>query len=285
MTPFTLHSRAIATIRHLLSTYLTRDEMKQFLLEAGASSDRILRINTSGNMRSRTYMSKSDILNAGYDTIPEDFDKAEADGILCELVRLILTRKQVSEADQQQLDRALSASGVTLHDILQPGPAQDVLRGTAEDLTAAGLKEAHDLLKKALLRLGPDPDGAVTAAVSAAESVCREALTRLSIALPAKKQLPDYLVALCKQTNIQDLAALGGEDSKKVFGSLRGLAQNTYQAAHQWGDRHAHGDKARDIPPFAVDLMVVSSAAVGSIVAGALGRGELQARNTQGGGA
>ena len=62
--------------------------------------------------------------------------------------------------------------------------------------------------------------------------------------IPAKKQLPDYLVALCEQTNIEALTRIGGDDVKKVFGSLRGLAQNIYQAAHQLGDRHAHGDEA-----------------------------------------
>jgi len=104
----------------------------------------------------------------------------------------------------------------------------------------------------------------------------------LNIALPGKKQLPDYLVALCKQTNIQDLAALGGEDSKKVFGSLRGLAQNTYQAAHQWGDRHAHGDNASSPPPLVVEMLVTSACAITTVLAGALRRDELEQENRTG---
>jgi hypothetical protein len=276
MTPFTLHSKAIATIRYLLSTYLTRDEMKQFLLEAGASSDRILRIDASGNMRSPTYTSKSGILNTGYDTIFDDFDKAEAVGILCELARLIFSRKRVSEGDRRVLEAALSASGVNLTEIIESSAGQDVVHLAVDSLDTANLKEARDLLKKALLRMDTDPSGAITAAVSAAESVCREALTRLNIALPAKKQLPDYLAALCKQTNIEDLAALGGEDARKVFGSLRGLAQNTYQAAHQVGDRHAHGDTAASPSAVVVEMLVTSACAITVVLAGALRREELK---------
>lgn len=59
---------------------------------------------------------------------------------------------------------------------------------------------------------------------------------------------------------------------------------DTYQAAHELSDRHAHGDQRVEIPTLLVDMMVVSSAAIASVVAGALGRGELHATTAQEGG-
>ena len=94
------------------------------------------------------------------------------------------------------------------------------------------------------LRHEPHPP-AITACTTACESVCRIALDRLSLPLPKDKQLPDYLKALCDQTNIRALAGVGGaKGTKRVFGNLQGLAQNSYLAAHQLGDRHAGGDSA-----------------------------------------
>ena len=72
---------------------------------------------------------------------------------------------------------------------------------------------------------------------------------------------------------------MSGEDTKKVFTSLRGLAQNAYQAAHQLGDRHAHGDNALEPSPFAADLLVSSWAALTTLIAGVLARNELKPTN------
>jgi len=281
-TSATLNSKAIAAIRRLVDTYSSRDELKQFLLDAGANANRVLAIQVTGSMKSPCYKSKSTIMNEGFDTIYQDFDKAEADGILLELVRVVFSRKAVQDDDRASLEQALQESGVALSEILEAGGAHDYVRSAETTMESANLQEARELLGKAVLRMSTDPPGAITAAVSAAESVCREALSRLGIAEPNTKQLPNYLVELRRQTNLEDLATVAniGDRAIKAFSSL---AENAYQAAHETGDRHAHGDRATATPPLVADMLITSACSVAVVLAGALRRNEIALRNPTGG--
>ncbi len=276
-----LDSKAIGAIRRLVDTYTSRDELKQFLLDAGANSDRILSIHVSGNMKSPSYKSKSTILNEGFDTIPADFEKQDSDGVMLELVRIVFSRKRVSEDDRANLERILSANGVVLNEVLESGSTHDILHHTMDSSDTANLREASELLKKALLRTATDPTGAITAAVSAAESVCREALSRLGIPESGSKQLPRYLVELRRLTNIEELARIPNVEDR-VIKALSSLAENSYQAAHETGDRHAHGDTA--VPPSSliVDMLVTSACAITAVITGALRRNELRVKSQSG---
>ena len=69
---------------------------------------------------------------------------------------------------------------------------------------------------------------------------------------------------------------VSGEDTRKVFGALRGLAQHSFRAAHQLGDRHAQGDGASISTAIGADLVIVSCAALTTVIAGAIARDELQ---------
>jgi hypothetical protein len=283
MSSVELNSKAIGAIRRLVDTYTSRDELKQFLLDAGAKSDRILNIHVSSNMKSPTYKSKSTILNEGFDTIPKDFDKQEADGVMLELVRIVFSRKQVLEEQRASLEHALTVNGMALNEILESTAGQDIVRFAIDSSDAANLKEAHGLLTKALLRTTTDPSGAITAAVAAAESVCREALSRLGIPEPSSKQLPKYLVELRRNTNIEELARVTNVDDRAIK-ALSSLAENSYQAAHETGDRHAHGDTAALPSSLIVDMLVTSACAITVVLAGALRRNELMVKSESGAG-
>lgn len=276
-TQITLNSKTIVGIIRRLLAKCRRDEIKQLLLEAGANSERVLGIPVSGNINAPDYKSKSDILNEGFDTIYQDFDQPEADGILLELVRLLFDRNLVRGDDVRELENALSASGVALQEVLEAGDEAQVVRAAIDSTESANLKEASDLLKKALLRLSTDPAGAITAAVSAAESVCREALSRLGIPEPGAKQLPDYLGALREHSNLSDLASVADKGDRAIK-ALASLAHNSYEAAHEAGDRHAHGDDAGPPPPIVTDMLVASACAITVVLAGALRRGELKVK-------
>jgi hypothetical protein len=281
MTSVELNSKAIGAIRRLVDTYTSRDELKQFLLDAGANSDRILSIHVSGNMKSSTYKSKSTILNEGFDTIPADFKKQESDGVMLELVRIVFSRKQVSENDRANLEGILSANGLVLSEILGSGLGQDLLHHAVDSSEAASFRETSELLKKALLRTTTDPTGAITAAVSAAESVCREALSRLGLPEPSSKQLPKFLVELRRNTNIEELARIPNVEDR-VITALSSLAENSYRAAHETGDRHAHGDTAVPPSPLIVDMVVTSACAITVVLTGALRRNELRVKRQSG---
>ena len=88
----------------------------------------------------------------------------------------------------------------------------------------------------------------------------------------APRRIPDYPDSLCDHTNIMDLARVDGEQTRKIFGSLRGLARHSYQAAHELGDRHAQGDRASEPTAIAADLAVVSCAALTTVIVGAIAR-------------
>lgn len=281
MTSVELNSKAIGAIRRLVDSYTSRDELKQFLLDAGANSDRILSIHVLGNMKSPTYKSKSTILNEGFDTIPADFEKQESDGVMLELVRIVFSRKQVLEGDRANLEGILSANGLALSEIIGSGLVQELLRNAVDSSDAASFRETSELLKKALLRTTTDPTGAVTVAVSAAESVCREALSRLGISEPSSKQLPKFLVELRRNTNIEELTRIPNVEDR-VIKALSSLVENSYQAAHETGDRHAHGDRAEPPSPLIVDMLVTSACAIIVVLTGALRRNELRVKSETG---
>lgn len=281
MIPIKLNSKAIGAIRDLAKKELNRAELKQFLFVAGANSDRISAIDVVGETKSPAYKSMTTIMNDGFDTLPQDFSKEEADGIRIELLRLIFSRKQVSEKDRADIAKAFSTCDVALDEILEPNATLNIVQTSMECSESAALKEAHDLLKEALLRITTDPRGAITAAVTAAVSVCREALSRLGIPEPSKRQLPKYLVELRRNTNIEELAQVPNVEGR-VIKALSSLAENSYQAAHETGDRHAHGDSAGPPTPLIVDLLVTSACAISVVLAGALRRDELKLKSRSG---
>jgi hypothetical protein len=109
------------------------------------------------------------------------------------------------------------------------------------------------------------------------ESVCREILSRLGIPEPGSKQLPKYLVELQRKTNLEKLIGTV-KNGERLLKALSSLAENSYQVAHEAGDRHAHGDGRQQPPEFIADMLVASSCALTIVLVGALSRNELKAK-------
>ena len=289
MTNVNLKAPTIGAIREFVDSQTSRDKLKELALEAGANADRIMKIMVLGNMKSADYKSKTTLMNEIFDTAYEDFEKPEADGIYLRMIGLLLGPEQgpvepfsdspqaeVSPETLEKLERGLAKSGLSIAQITDTTVAGAVLDAALERTQNSDMQEATDLIMKALRRLSTDKPGAITACTTACESVCRLALERLRLPLPKRKKLPDYLKTLCEQTNIKALACFGGEGTRRVFGNLQGLAQNSYRAAHELGDRHAGGDSASEPSAFAADLLVTSCAALTSIIAGAVARNEIE---------
>lgn len=70
-------------------------------------------------MQSKDYLSKSAILNKGFDTIYDDFEKTAADNVLIELVRILFDRKTIGEQERLNIEQSLESSGITLQNILE----------------------------------------------------------------------------------------------------------------------------------------------------------------------
>ena len=234
-------------------------------------------IKVSNNMRATGYKSKTELMCEMFDTVYEDFEKTEADGILIRMAAKLLREREsfLSSEILHALEQGLAQSGLSLAQVAGTSTTADLLEYASDQSMSSELKDASDLLNKGLRRLPTDKPGAITACTSACESICRIALERLGLPLPAKKQLPDYLDALCEHTNIESLARVNGDYTRKIFGSLRGLARHSFDTAHELGDRHGHGDDAQTPTDFGANLAIVSCAALATIIAGALARDEL----------
>ena len=200
---FDLASSTIAAIREFIDRQTSRSDLKGLALKAGARTDRVMRIKISGNMRDPGYRSKATLMGEIIDTVYEDFEKPEADGILLRMIDSLVgaTGSLIPNDELDKLERALANSSLSLAQVTGSTTAVALLETSAEQTRTSDLNEATDLLRKGLLRLSTDKSGAITACTSACESVCRIALERLDLPLPARKQLPDYLDALCDRTN------------------------------------------------------------------------------------
>lgn len=272
-----LTSSTIGAIRDFIDSQTSRGELKGLALHAGAKADRIMKIKVSSNMHDANYKSKTELMCEMIDTIYEDFEKPEADGIFIRMAGILLReRESIASPDTlQTLEQELAQSGLSLAQVTGTSTTADFLEYTIEQALSSDLTEASDLLNKGLRRLPTDKSGAITACTSACESICRIALEHLELPLPAKKQLPEYFDALCEQTNIMSLARISSDHTAKVFGSLRGLTRHSYGAAHELGDRHGHGNNAQTLTNFGADLSIISCAALATIIAGAIARDEL----------
>ena len=289
MTNFNLKSPTIGAIREFVGSQTLRGDLKELALKAGADAARIMTIKISGNIRKEDYKSKKTLMDEMFDTVYEDFEKPEADGICLRMIGLLLGPEQgpvapfsvspqaeVSQESLEKLERGLAKSGLSIAQITDTTVAGAVLDAALEQTQDSDMQEATDLIMKALRRLPTDKPGAITACTTACESVCRIALERLRLPLPKSKQLPDYLKTLCRQSNIRALAGFGGEGTRRVFGNLQGLAQNSYRAAHELGDRHAGGNSASEPSAFAASLLVTSCATLTIIIAGAIAHNEIE---------
>jgi hypothetical protein len=107
-----LSSASIASIRSLLYS-LSRGDIKQVLLEAGAKAERILPVLIINDIRSSKYLTKDTIISLLFDSIYADFEKDEADKVLLNLVH-ILRNKGIDISD---IRNKLKIDGINLNDI------------------------------------------------------------------------------------------------------------------------------------------------------------------------
>jgi hypothetical protein len=93
-----LSAASISSVRKLLYSQ-SRGQIKQVLLEAGVSPEKILPIQVTNDMRSSKYLSKEEIIQKMFDPIYGDNEKAAADEILIKLVQVLREKGvDVSEA-------------------------------------------------------------------------------------------------------------------------------------------------------------------------------------------
>ena len=117
---FNLASSTIGAIREFIDSQTSRGDLKSLALKAGASSERVMRIKISGNMKDPNYRSKTQLMGEIVDTVYEDFEKPEADGIFLRMTdHLLRAREEWRPAEEiENLERGLAASNLTIAQIM-----------------------------------------------------------------------------------------------------------------------------------------------------------------------
>jgi hypothetical protein len=86
--------------------------------------------------------------------------------------------------------------------------------------------------------LGTDPEGAITAACSMVESVCRCILQEMDLPLPAKKDISHLVGEVQRQLNISPARADLAPDVKQILGGLGNAANGIGALRTHAGDAH-----------------------------------------------
>jgi hypothetical protein len=123
------------------------------------------------------------------------------------------------------------------------------------DLSVADAPRVRDLWRKAVARVPVDPGGAVTAARSLLESVCKKVLFDRGIAYSRSAELPqlfdEVLLALSLSPRKQTTQAL-----RKVLGNAQAVVSGVAELRSKLGDAHGQGPDEALATPEQAELAV-----------------------------
>lgn len=275
-----LCTKTIGLIRYYLMRF-TRSKIKQMLLESGISKKRMSQIPVIDNMKSSKYLSKENILTLGFDTTYEDFDEPEADGIVLEILRM-MARHEIDSfnppysKEVAEIALSLGKDGYSIGEIINKTTSES-LKLLGERLEGIGSNRALTDFKKIIRRILTDSSGAITAATSMLESICKFALDELGISY-RENQLPDLLGKIRRESTLETIFQ-EGEKSKRVIKAISSLTENLYFLAHEAGDRHGHDEKTPEATTELAELFINCCVTVGNLIINSLGKGTLKAKN------
>lgn len=124
-------------------------------------------------------------------------------------------------------------------------PSDDAISQTIGNVDSAYIIEAW---QKALERRATDPEGAITAARTLLESVCKHILDELEVAYNDSADLPNLYSLTAKQLKLSP-----SQHTESVFKQILGGCQTVVEGLGALRNRHsdAHGKGARAIRPSA----------------------------------
>ena len=112
-----------------------------------------------------------------------------------------------------------------------------------EILTRLGWSEVESAWRKALERKASDPEGAITAARTLLETVCKHVLDEAEVNYDPKADLPDLYKATSKTFKLSS-----SQHTEYIFKQILGGCQSVVQGLgalrSKVGDAHGHGKKA-----------------------------------------
>lgn len=146
-----------------------------------------------------------------------------------------------------------------------------------ETLTKLDVNLIRAAWEKALQRREADPDGAITAARTLLESVCKHILTSAGIQYPRNADLPKLYHMVCERLTLSPSQYVDKE-TKRVLGSCQSVVSGISFLRNQLGDAHA-SDSGLEIPgPRFGELAVNLAGAVATFLAKAWQETQAQGR-------
>jgi uncharacterized protein YfkK (UPF0435 family) len=112
-----------------------------------------------------------------------------------------------------------------------------------EQLTRAGYKQVLADWETALSRRMTDPDGAITAAKTLLESVCKHILDEANVSYTDKDDLPRLYSLATKQMNLAP-SQQTDEPLRRLLGGCQAVVENIGTLRNRVGDAHGKGPGA-----------------------------------------
>jgi hypothetical protein len=119
-------------------------------------------------------------------------------------------------------------------------PLDDLMATEAEDLNSASVLAVWS---KALERRATDPDGAITAARTLLESVCKTILDDTTQGYKASDDLPKLYYKVSKTLKLAP-SDYGQEQIKRILGGATSVVEGIGSLRNQHGDAHGRGRSA-----------------------------------------
>ena len=113
-----------------------------------------------------------------------------------------------------------------------------MLRAVEEHAVVLEFDSVQRDAERAVVQADTDPEGAITAACSMVESVCRCILQEMKVPLPAKKDISHLVGEVQRQLNISPARADLAPDVKQILGGLGNVAKGIGALRTHAGDAH-----------------------------------------------
>lgn len=135
---------------------------------------------------------------------------------------------------------------------LEASPVDHLVTGTLDKLDATHIQDAWS---HALERKIDDPEGAITAARTLLESVCKSLLDEMQIEYPENSDLPQLYKLVAEQINLAP-----SQHSERIFKQILGGCQTVVEGLgtirNRLGDAHGQGRQAIRPAPRHAELAV-----------------------------
>ena len=144
-----------------------------------------------------------------------------------------------------------------LFDFLEKGGLPPPANQITDTLKAFDADNVHSVWAKALERAANDPEGAITAARTLLEAVCKHLLDELEVAYGSNPDLPELYSLVAKQLNLSPTQHTE-KAFKQILGGCSSIVDALGSLRNRIGDAHGHGKgQTRPLPrhaTFAVNL-------------------------------